>query len=92
VQELLSVLVLDGDRVEIPDFWKLAEAHMVEAHMVIELNTPCELRSSSLPCRVSWNAGLIKLSPGPEYLRILKWIQKNERYSMNGQMMSPIAR
>jgi hypothetical protein len=35
--------------------------------------------SNSFPARLSWNWGLMKLSPVPEWVRIVKWIQKNER-------------
>jgi hypothetical protein len=34
--------------------------------------------SISLPSSVSWNDGLMKLSPGPECVRIAKWIQKKD--------------
>jgi len=40
---------------------------------------PILFMSSSFPAKLSWNWGLMKLSPVPEWVRMVKWIQKNER-------------
>ena len=53
---------------------------------------PRLFKSISLSRRVSWNCGLMKLSPGPECVRTAKWIQKNHKYSTIGTKISPIDR
>ena len=44
-----------------------------------------------MPFSVSWNAGLMKLSPGPLFDRMVKWIQKKNRYRVMGRAMSAAA-
>ncbi len=58
----LGVLVHEGDGIEVADFWRLVSYKQV----LRTYRIPCALSKSSLPCRDSWNAGLIKWSPVPE--------------------------
>ena len=86
MQELFGVLVLQRNGVEISDLCGSEQASGLRR------DTPCALSRSSLPCSVSWKAGLMNESPGPENFKILKCAQKKERYSIKGKMMRPMTR
>jgi hypothetical protein len=58
----LGILVHKGDSIEVADFWRLVSYQQIIRTYCI----PCALSKSSLPCRDSWNAGLMKWSPVPE--------------------------
>lgn len=62
VQELLRIFVLDRDGVEVSN---LCKRQLISPKKKLA-DTPCEFSSISLPCSVSWKAGDMKVSPGPE--------------------------
>jgi hypothetical protein len=71
MEEHFRILVLDGDRVIVADLF-LTD---VRSYSRLEKLTgmPWLLKRRSLPNRVSWNSGLMKVSPGPDCVRMAKW-------------------
>lgn len=77
VQQVLGAHVLDRNRVKVTNFCRRKSIN--SPVRTAELNAPWLFINSSLPIKVSWNAGDMKVSPGPEWVRIVKWIQKKKR-------------
>lgn len=53
------------------------------------LYTPSAFNVSGLPTSVSWNAGVMKSSPGPLLIKMAKWIQNQSRYTIAGKTIKP---
>ena len=70
--------MLDRDGVKVANFCERRSINSI--HMkTTEPYAPWLFINSSLPIKVSWNAGDMKVSPVPEWVRIAKWIQKKKR-------------
>lgn len=67
MQEDLGILVLDGDRVVVPQLYSPdGQMRSRETGSEQKVFIPWLFISNSLPCSVSWKAGDMKESPGPE--------------------------
>ena len=71
MEEHFCVLVLDGDGV-IVTYLYLSDVRS-RSRFAKLADIPWLLKRRSLPNNVSWNAGLMKVSPGPECVRMAKW-------------------
>jgi len=78
VQQILCVDMLDRNGVKVTNFCR---GKPISGGPVTtsEHDTPWLFINSSLPIRVSWNAGDMNPSPVPEWVRMAKWIQKKKR-------------
>lgn len=70
VQEHFSVFVPNSDSVVVSQFYPIIS--MQCSALTRDIGPPWLLRSSSLPIRVSWKAGLMNVSPVPERISTAK--------------------
>jgi hypothetical protein len=78
VQQVLCVDMLDRNGVKVTNFCggkPISDGPVTTSTH----NTPWLFINSSLPIKVSWNAGDMNPSPVPEWVRMAKWIQKKKR-------------
>jgi hypothetical protein len=70
VQEDLGIFVFESNGVIILEFWNKYK------HMAGSRSTKCRLPilfiNISFPAKLSWNWGLMKLSPVPDWVRMAK--------------------
>ena len=78
MQQVLCVYMLDRNGVEVTNFCK-GKPISGDPVVTSKHNIPWLFINSSLPIRVSWNAGDMNPSPVPEWVRMAKWIQKKQR-------------
>jgi hypothetical protein len=78
VQQVLGVYMFDGNSVKVADFCRRNLINLGLA-TTPKPNVPWLFINNSFPIKVSWNAGDMNPSPVPEWVRIVKWIQKKMR-------------